>query len=432
MHATNVGNPLAMEIEHMASRKNSTQVQEIRDLNNRIDWLDEERRKLARKLTELEQALSLRDREIEGREQRIQELEKQLSSKSVQIARLSQLDVHLSQFKDEVVQMIEQYDQRRIRAENEIDRLRRVEHEVTAREIADIRKELPAIGRLANDMELRITEESRLAHLIGEQQNRITRLRNQVETGESAISYLEEKEKQNSRTITEVNNAVLESNKRLERIRDRLESIAASVIRLETNQQTIVDEQAKIRESVKSWIEQVQVGEYERNQRMEQWQRQVAEKEDQMKRYNSEFAKFSDQYKEAKMAVQTLSDWQRQLELQQREASELLRVESHRLQSMWDDHQHEYESRWKNFTIESGQRWATLDRHDKQVQEQLAALDEALDRLEQEKDMLQRIQTAQADAIKRIPLLWVEEVEKAIAQNPHRRRQPALVPVREE
>jgi hypothetical protein len=31
-----------------------------------------------------------------------------------------------------------------------------------------------------------------------------------------------------------------------------------------------------------------------------------------------------------------------------------------------------------------------------------------------------------------LPLMWMEEVEKAIAQNPNRRRQPALVPVREE
>jgi hypothetical protein len=28
--------------------------------------------------------------------------------------------------------------------------------------------------------------------------------------------------------------------------------------------------------------------------------------------------------------------------------------------------------------------------------------------------------------------MWVEEVEKAIDQNPQRRRQPALVPVRED
>ena len=52
--------------------------------------------------------------------------------------------------------------------------------------------------------------------------------------------------------------------------------------------------------------------------------------------------------------------------------------------------------------------------------------------LKEEKELLWRVQTAQSDALKQWPRLWLEEVEKAIEQNPNRRRQPALVPVREE
>ena len=59
-------------------------------------------------------------------------------------------------------------------------------------------------------------------------------------------------------------------------------------------------------------------------------------------------------------------------------------------------------------------------------------LEAALIKIQEDKDMLWRVQTAQADAIKLIPRIWLEEIEKAIAQNPNRRRQPTMVPVREE
>lgn len=59
-------------------------------------------------------------------------------------------------------------------------------------------------------------------------------------------------------------------------------------------------------------------------------------------------------------------------------------------------------------------------------------IEEKISKLEQEKDLLWRVQTAQSDAFKQFPRIWLEEVEKAIQQNPNRRRQPALVPVREE
>ena len=55
-----------------------------------------------------------------------------------------------------------------------------------------------------------------------------------------------------------------------------------------------------------------------------------------------------------------------------------------------------------------------------------------LDDIEQEKDDLWRVQNAQADVMKSLPRIWMEEVEKARAHNPNSRRQPALVPVREE
>jgi hypothetical protein len=132
------------------------------------------------------------------------------------------------------------------------------------------------------------------------------------------------------------------------------------------------------------------------------------------------------------MAVQTLSQWQEQIEKQQREAAELLRMETHRMQSRWDTFVHEDEKKWKNFEVDAEQRWLAANRHEREVREQMNVVEEALERLKQEKDLIWRVQAAQADAMKQFPRIWLEEVEKALSQNPGRRRQPALVPVREE
>ncbi|NIP55311.1 MAG: hypothetical protein GWN00_28110, partial [Aliifodinibius sp.] len=95
------------------------------------------------------------------------ELEEKLSKSSSQLARLSQVDAQLRQFKDELVQLIEQYDDRTAKTMDESTKLRRVEHEIQTRELAEIRKELGAIDRLENEMEMRQAEEARLANLLG-------------------------------------------------------------------------------------------------------------------------------------------------------------------------------------------------------------------------------------------------------------------------
>jgi chromosome segregation ATPase len=415
----NSGNPAATD-------------QAIKDLQSRLDWLDEERRKQMRKLTELEQKLVLQEREIAGREQRIQDLERQLSSTQAQIGRIPKVDLQLAQFKDEIVQMIEQYDQRRIQSEAEMDRLRRVEQESSTRELAELRKDIGQVPNLRNDMELRVAEESRLANLIGQQKTQLDNLRNRLESWDSNFAFLEEKEKHNNRNISEVQTAVVEINKRWEHIYSRLDISNSAILRLESSLSGITEKQNQVQESTKNWMEQIQIGEYERNQRLEGWRRVLEEQEDNIERFNKEFVKFSDMYKEAKMAVQTLSGWQEEIEKQQREATEILRVETSRMQSRWDDFRHENDKRWKSQGVDSEQRWNTVNRHEREIREMIDLIDEKIAKLEQEKDLLWRVQTAQADALKTFPRIWLEEVEKAIQQNPNRRRQPALVPVREE
>ena len=406
--------------------------QEIAEFRKRFEWLDEERRKSVRKLAELEQRQELQERELSGRDRRIQELEKQLSLANTLLARIPMVDTQLSQFKDDVVKMIEQYDKRRIEAERELDRLRRVEHEATTREIADIRKELPAIGRVEQELPLRQAEEARLANLIGVQQNTITQLSTLVENVERTLTFLEEKEKQDSRNIGEIQASLLEINKRWEPINDRIQILGQNLAKVHTTAQTTGEAQVLLRKSISDWTEQVKIGEHERNQRLASWQRAMDVHETSFQRFNQDWVKFNNQYNDSRTAVETMKGLQIHLEQQQREANELVRVESKRMESRWDQFTQEDARKWKNFEADALQRLSINDRRERELREMISGLEEELERLGVELSTLVRVQTAQSEAIKRWPLTWLEEVEKALDQNPNRRRQPALVPVREE
>lgn len=411
---------------------NAVQEQTIKELQNRVNWLDEERRKLNRRLNELEQALELKDRDLDSREKRIQDLEKQMATATSQLSRIPQVDLQLSQFKDEIVQMIEQYDRRRLQSEEEMDRLRRVEQEGINRELSDIRKSLESVRKLQTDMDLRMAEESRLSNLITMQKSEISDLRGKVESWEGNVTFLEEKEKHSARNIADVQTSIVEINKRWESIFARFDTTNSAVKRLESSMSTVNESLEAIQERTKNWMEQIQLGEYERNQKLESWRRTLDEQSETIERFNKEWIRFSDQYKEAKMAVDTLTTWQEQIEKQQREATELLRIETSRMESRWEEFRQNNDKRWKNEEVDREQRWASTNRHEREMREQITLLEEMANKLKEEKELLWRVQTAQADALKQLPRIWLEEVEKAIEQNPNRRRQPALVPVQEE
>ncbi|MCA9941204.1 MAG: hypothetical protein KC418_21335 [Anaerolineales bacterium] len=411
---------------------NATIAQDLNELRSRLEWLDDERRKVNRKLAEVEQQVTLQREELTKREQRIKELERQVTNLAAQLGRMPQVEARLSQFKDEMVQMIEQYDDRQRKAQAEAERLRRVEHEVHTREIADMRRELPAIGRLRQDMDLRQAEDARLAQLIGTVQNQISGLQHEMEPWPREITFVNETTRRHANRLTELETALLEVDKKWEPIYTRHDAVANAVARFETDIRGITEAQVELRDTIKNWAEQVQLGEYERNQRVASWERQLEEQQGVMAQYAKQWATFSDQYQEAKMAVQSLAPWQKQLEQKQREEIERQRTEVNRILTQWQTFQAEYEKRWRNNEIDMEQRLAGIHRRDSQFEEKLTAAEEAILEIRQDKDMLWRVQAAQADALKQWPRLWMEEVEKTLAQNPNRRRQPALIPVREE
>jgi chromosome segregation ATPase len=415
----------------MANNNNQRQDQ-IEDLTSRLDWLDEERRKTGRQIVELEQKLVIQGREIENRDQRIIELESEISKASTKISRLSSFDIELEQFKDEVVALLEQYDQRRIQSHDELEKMRRVEHEVQQRELADIRKNISGIGRLEEDLSLRQAEESRLANLIGVLQGNVASVRNDVEASTNEVTFVDELSKTNSRSIADMNTSLIALSKRLDSLLGRVDANGHSLIKYQVGIADLGEGQTELKNRVQNWTEQVQAGEYERNQRQKMWEQKWDESENKLERFTTEWTKFTEQYQEAKMAVEAIQNWQEQIEQQQREASELVRVETNRMQARWDNFITEDGRRRQNFEVDNDQRWSKAGRRETDLLNQLESLQESLIELDQENQRLWRVQSAQSEALKKLPVMWLEEVERAKAHDPNSRRQPALVPVRED
>jgi chromosome segregation ATPase len=224
----------------------------------------------------------------------------------------------------------------------------------------------------------------------------------------------------------------LETNKRIEPVHERLDMMLSNTTRFKTEVEQLTANHEQMQGNMKSWLEQVQSGEYQRKKQMEAWAREMEEIKSVLEKYDRDWIPISDQFQEAKMALQSLSTWQQQQEQLQRETAELLRVESHRLQARWENFRLENDKKWQTFEMDAGQRNQAVDRRERVLQDQIVTLETLISELEKEKETLKRVQTAQAEAIKKVPLIWMEAVENAVNQDPERRRQPALVTVREE
>lgn len=405
---------------------------ELEQLRNRLDWMDEERLKNGKRLVEIEQRLQNRERDLESRELRVKELEEKIAKMSLQVSRISNVDSQMDLYKDEMIKLIEQYDKRRVEGDKELDNLRRIEHEMHQREISALGKEIPRIGRLENEMKMRESEDARLAKLTGNLHNNIPALKNEIENWKQELKFVEEAERSNTALIAEIQTSLLERVKKADAVESRLDITIHNFSKIQNSTQELADDVSELKITIKDWSDQIQVSEHHRNKRLEDWQLILDDFQSQIDSYASEWVKYAEQYKEAKGAVQAMAEWQERVEIGQRETAELTRIEINQMRSRWDKFTLENDKRWKNFEVERDQRWSGAERREGRIRATLIELAEQIEEMQQDKDTLWRVQTAQAEAMKKWPRILLEEVEKAKAHNPDSRRQPALIPVREE
>ena len=406
----------------------SITTQELDDLRNRMTWFDEERRKVNRRLSEVDQRMEAQTRAIEMRDARIQKLEEQLAVARSKLKAVNDIDIQFVQLRKEMINLIDRVDDKRHSSTSESDRLREVERQITNRELSEIRKQLPAITRLNDQIEQRKLETTRLHHVISSVQNSLPTYDTRIDKISSGVTYLEETMKQLQRQFSKLEATHLELGKRIEANRDQLSSFTLSIGRMESSLAESSRDQVDARRKLREWLEQARTADYDRSQRIATWQAEFEAYQKDMQRFHREHLRMADQAGEARVLVQSLEEWRKQIELQQRESAELARIEAQRISTQWETFRSENEKFQTKVELDSTQKQASLDRRLRELTTLLHETNEKLAAIEQEKDTLYRIQTAQSDAMKRFPRLWLEEVEKAIANDPNRRRSAASVP----
>ena len=350
-------------------------------------------------------------------------------------------------------QMAQQYEELsgQLAAQRAASTERLEELEENLAKLGHVREIMPLLDRLEQELELRQAEEVRLSNLIGTQENRFaplaTSLEEITESNSDMLSRLTDSERLIEGLRAHVQDfnenwkpQVSDLNRRIQPIAERATLLNNNIMRAEAGIQALADEQSGLREIVTNLIDDTERKQSDVNRQIEGWQVAMDENKDTIERFTQQWITLSNQYKEARMAVQNFAHWQKQLEQQKREASEMLRVESNRMQSRWDGFLMEIQEKLKNFELELNQKWQAFEidneqkwsvaRRNEQVRhEEMGAIDELIQKLQQDnRNLIWRVQAAQADAIKKWPRLLMEEVEKAVEINPNRRLASTAAP----
>ncbi len=335
---------------------------DLTQLSQMVSWLDEEHRHDRDELAKLEQRLQSMALENQQQARRIQELEGRLASTSAQLTRFTQLEQSMQQLKNEVVVMLDKQTEGRLLTEREAERIRTSDREAFSRSLAEIRKDLPRLARIEEELGNRQVEDQRLGDMLLALRQAVNNLSKDFDERTRTLPYMAEQRAQDNKRIAQIQGENVELLKRSDALATKASMVEERLQRVEMDFQHLQPIPDQMRQDQQTFIEAQKLADSERTRQLAEWSEEFVRQRELIEKQVVRLRDFETRYDAAGRALKSLEEFQVGVVRDQKQVAELQRLAEERQRKELAAWQADNEQRWKkevlrwDYTIQEQQK----------------------------------------------------------------------------
>ncbi|MCB0162556.1 MAG: hypothetical protein KDD83_30670, partial [Caldilineaceae bacterium] len=165
----------------------------------------------------------------------------------------------LQNTKTEISALVNRNEEERTQAQRDLERARLSDRELLSREIAEVRRELPRIGRLEEAIDLRAAEDDRLSELVMAVRNQLGGLAKEIEERTRQIPFLSEQRTSDTKRIAQLQQETVELFRRIEAVSGRIPVLEESVRKTGSEVEKIPPTVDVLRDEQHEFMEEIRV-----------------------------------------------------------------------------------------------------------------------------------------------------------------------------
>lgn len=360
---------------------------DIDQLQKRIQWVEEDRRKEKDLLSLLENKLITLEGSLAASQQQGKDLSGELTRLSAIITRMDQYDQALVKTRLESKQTIEDLDKSfKIRLD-ETEKLRRAETKVVDSSVFELQKQLEALPKLDKSLQARIDIELAIQRALDELRAKVEGVRIEEEEYIRTIRLLEDGRRQDAKRIVDLQGEVNALRKRVEDQRGQSELINTNLRKLETRLNELILVESERRDLMSNFMDKQAVTQVERDRIWKEWQSRFETIEKQAVDIETQLVNLDTTHREVKRTQTTLEELTQRVERRISEITEIQRLSEDRFRQEWVSFKGDDQKRWTNYTLTLEEQRNEAARQYEKLAEQSTHLE---DELQEVKDLLQQ------------------------------------------
>jgi chromosome segregation ATPase len=349
---------------------------DLEQLNKKIEWLDEERRKDKTTIAMLTDRLAALEMSIKGASQEVKAIQSETSRISAFTGKFDQIQSSISTLKVELSRSIEQVDKSRIDQNRDSEKTRQTELDSVNKSIAELKKSLDAISDIKKTLQVRQEEEFRLSRLISETDTKITEMTRGDEEYKRTLRLLEEGRRQDSKRLADLLGEVTAIRKRQDEQRGKVDITTDSTRKLEQRVTELLNAEVERRQAVNTFIEKQSVQQVERDRTWKEWQDRFGAFEKQTSIIDTQLQTLESMQRAVKRSQDSFEEITQKFDRRINEITEMSRINEDRFRQEWVGFKNDDQKRWTNYSLSQDEQSSELRRQLEKFQERIDKLED--------------------------------------------------------
>lgn len=389
---------------------------DIEQLEKRLEWLEDERRKDKLLVATLQDRIANLEEKTQPIDQRFKELEGEVTRIATSLLRFNQIETAMAQMRQELSRMIQDIEKQRSEKEREMEKIRLADNESVNRSLGEIRKTLEVLPEIRKTLQARAEGENRLGREIEELEQKILLMRRSDDEYKRQIKLLEESQRQDAKRLTDLQGEVTALRKRQEEQRGKIDLNADSLRKIETRISELTAAESERRQSQIAFMEKQNMLAIERERVWKEWQVRFEQIEAQSSNLDNQLQSLESTQRAVKRAQEAFEEITNRFERRINEITEMQRLVEDRFRQEWVSFKADDQKRWTNYTLAQEEQQRELLRSVGKLEERLMLLEDLIQEMQDFSHQITEETTSRLQSLLALVRSWNEEQEKAVSR----------------
>jgi chromosome segregation ATPase len=360
---------------------------DIDQIQKRIQWVEEDRRKEKDTIALLENKLISLEGNLAASVEQNKNLSSEITRLSAVITRMDQYDQSLVRTRMESKQAVDELDKAIKLRIDESEKVQRIQIKSFDGVFADIQKQIEVIPKLDKNIQARVDIEIAIRRSLDDLRGKIDAVRIEEEEYTRTIRLLEDGRRQDAKRIVDLQGEVNALRKRMDDQRGQNELLNNSLRKLDTRLTELITVEDERRGAMTEFLNKQAVSQVEKERTWKDWQSRFDTIENQAVDIESQLVSLDTTHREVKRIQTNLEELAQRVERRISEITEIQRLSEDRFRQEWVTFKADDQKRWTNYTLTQEEQRNEATRQFSKLAEQTTHIE---DELQEVKDLLQQ------------------------------------------